>query len=48
MIGVPCTADGPECAIEGEVCYGGTITSTDVNHAQYIEEYDAVIKEIAA
>ena len=47
LIGTPCTADGPECPTEGDVCYGATITATDTTHPQYIQEYDAVIKEIA-
>ena len=47
MIGTPCTADGPECPVEGDVCYGATITGTDTSHPQYIEGADAVIKEAA-
>ena len=47
LIGVPCSATGEECTVEGDVCYGATITATDVNHPQYIQEYDSVIKEIA-
>ena len=36
LIGTPCTATGPECPVEGEVCYGATITSTDTTHPGYI------------
>ena len=46
MIGPPCDTDGPDCEVEGEVCYGATITDTDTTHDEYHPEFDPIIKEI--
>jgi len=48
LMGVPCTATGEECTVDGEVCYGSTVLSTDVEHAAYVPEYDATQKELYA